>query len=281
MEVAALRFPLQKSIHPFTASASPSLPRNAGCLTRSSTAISNKRLVISQHLFCTSRKRKHLSRAGKSKMPEFEFDGSEEEDHNDDEELEEALQMDGKIPDTSEAFVKQVSSKAYDLRRRVNQSLESSSYDVLDANPWKEDSKAVYVLAQGENQLWTMRTRRMRSEVEQELGLLFPRQGSKRHGNGQRKNGGEKRFPVLVEDVREGVLVFEDEKEAINYCNLLDRQSGKGCAGIAEINASSVFDLCRKMNALAVLFRRGRRHPLPEHLEQDLRSRKRSLEDQV
>lgn len=43
---------------------------------------------------------------------------------------------------------------------------------------------------------------------------------------------------------------------------------------------AQVFDLCRKMRALAVLFRRGRTHPLPESLELNLRARKRSLEDQ-
>jgi hypothetical protein len=41
-----------------------------------------------------------------------------------------------------------------------------------------------------------------------------------------------------------------------------------------------VFDLCRKMRALAVLFRQGRKPPLPQSLELNLRARKRSLEDQ-
>ncbi|KAF7123847.1 hypothetical protein RHSIM_Rhsim12G0078900 [Rhododendron simsii] len=74
-------------------------------------------------------------------------------------------------------------------------------------------------------------------------------------------------------------LVFEDEKEASNYCDLLEG-GGQGCEGIAEIEASSVFDLCRRMGALAVLFRRGRTPPVPENLDFNLRARKRSLEDQ-
>lgn len=41
-----------------------------------------------------------------------------------------------------------------------------------------------------------------------------------------------------------------------------------------------VFDLCQKMRALAVLFRRGRTPPMPENLKLNLRARKRSLEDQ-
>ncbi|KAJ0679602.1 hypothetical protein HanOQP8_Chr12g0461441 [Helianthus annuus] len=41
-----------------------------------------------------------------------------------------------------------------------------------------------------------------------------------------------------------------------------------------------VFDMCRKMRALAVLFRRGRTPPLPESLKLNLSAKKRSLEDQ-
>ena len=33
---------------------------------------------------------------------------------------------------------------------------------VLETNPWREDSKPVYVLARSDNQLWTMKTRRSR-----------------------------------------------------------------------------------------------------------------------
>lgn len=102
--------------------------------------------------------------------------------------------------------------------------------------------------------------------------------------------------------------VFEDENEAVKYCDLLEG-GGQGCEGVAEIEASSVqitnqlsfvtvlsvawkqctttialflqiFDLCQKMRALAVLFRRGRTPPLPESLKLNLRARKRSLEDQ-
>lgn len=102
--------------------------------------------------------------------------------------------------------------------------------------------------------------------------------------------------------------VFEDENEAAKYCDLL-QGGGQGCEGVAEIEASSVrskiqpmelqhkvypfrtsnnkwtclrlqvFDLCRKMRALAVLFRRGRTPPLPQSLELNLKAKKRSLED--
>eukprot|EP01018_Ginkgo_biloba_P037874 Gb_18563 [translate_table: standard] len=207
-------------------------------------------------------------------------DGEEDQARNQDEEVDEALHLDGQIPETSDGFLKQVSSRAYDMRRQLKQSMDSSSYDVLEANPWREVTKPVYVLAQGKNQLWTMRTRRPRSEVERELGILFPKQGKKRSENGtQRKtSGSDTRFRMLVEDVREGVLVFEDEEDAAKYCNLLEGH-GQGCAGVAELEASSVFDLCHKMRALAVLFRRGRTPPLPDNLELDLKARKRSLED--
>ncbi|XP_061369702.1 uncharacterized protein LOC133312507 isoform X1 [Gastrolobium bilobum] len=216
-----------------------------------------------------------------------------------DDEVDRALHLDGTIPGTSNEFVKRVSSRAYDMRRHLHQSFDSSSYDefilgtrlvfnllfffssVLDANPWREDSKPVYVLTQKENQLCTMKTRRSISEVERELGLLFSKGGNWRSGIGnqtKQARGGTK-FPMLVEDIREGVLVFEDENEAVKYCDLL-QGGGQGCEGVAEIEASSIFDLCRKMRALAVLFRRGRTPPLPESLKLNLRARKRSLEDQ-
>lgn len=84
---------------------------------------------------------------------------------------------------------------------------------------------------------------------------------------------------MLVEDIREGVLVFEDEQDAVRYCDLLEG-GGQGCEGVAELEATSVFDICHKMRAFAVLFRRGRTPPLPESLKLNLRARKHSLEDQ-
>ncbi|CAK9186143.1 unnamed protein product [Ilex paraguariensis] len=208
--------------------------------------------------------------------------GGEEEREEDgedgrDEEVERALHMDGTIPVTSDEFVKRVSSRAYNMRRHLEQTFDSSSYDVLEANPWRETSKPVYVLTQRENLLCTMKTRRNRSEVERELGLLFSK-GEKRRNQAKQSVSGTK-FPMLVEDVREGVLVFEDQNEAARYCDLLEG-GGQGCEGVAEIEASSVFDLCRNMRALAVLFRRGRTPPLPESLKLNLKARKRSLEDQ-
>ncbi|KAI7751177.1 hypothetical protein M8C21_027789 [Ambrosia artemisiifolia] len=198
------------------------------------------------------------------------------EDEEDDDEVERALRLDGTIPGSSNEFVEQVSSRAYDMRRHLQQTFDSSSYDVLEANPWREDSKAVYVLTRRENQLCTMKTRMNRSEVERELGMLFSKGRKLRN---QTKKPSATKFQMLVEDVRDGVLVFEDETEAAKYCDLL-QGGGQGCEGVAEVEASSVFDLCRKMRALAVLFRRGRTPPLPESLKQNLSAKKRSLEDQ-
>lgn len=201
----------------------------------------------------------------------------DEENKRRDEEVERALHMDGTIPGSSNEFVKQVSSRAYDMRRHLQQSFDSSSYDVLEANPWREPSKPVYVLTHRENQLCTMKTRRNRSEVERELGLLFSKGGKWR--NQAKQPGSETKFQMLVEDIREGVLVFEDQTEAAKYCDLL-QGGGQDCEGVAEIEASSVFDLCQKMRALAVLFRRGMTPPQPESLKLNLGARKRSLEDQ-
>ena len=51
------------------------------------------------------------------------------DDDDGSEEVERALHMDGTIPGTSNEFVKQVSSRAYDMRRHLQQSFASSSYD--------------------------------------------------------------------------------------------------------------------------------------------------------
>ncbi|KAI3953833.1 hypothetical protein MKW98_017657 [Papaver atlanticum] len=203
--------------------------------------------------------------------------GSEEE--KEEEDLETALNLDGSIPGTSDEFVKQVSSRAYDMRRHLHQTFDTSSYDVLEANPWRGASKPVYVLTQRENQLCTMKTRTNRSEVEKELGLLFSKKEKSRSENKTKQSRNGTNFRMVVEDVREGVLVFEDENDAAKYCDLL-QGGGQGCEDVVEIDASSVFDICQKMRALAVLFRRGRTPPLPESLQLNLKAKKRSLEDQ-
>ncbi|GAB2214454.1 hypothetical protein Drorol1_Dr00018802 [Drosera rotundifolia] len=198
----------------------------------------------------------------------------------DDVDVERALQLDGTIPGSSDEFVKQVSSRAYDMRRNLIQTLDSSSYDVLEVNPWRETSKPLYVLTHKQNQLCTMRTRRNRSEVVNELGMLFSksRKWGSDFGNQPKQSRTGTKFEMFVEDVREGILVFEDENEAMNYCNLL-QGGGQGCEGVAEIEASSVFDLCKSTRALAVLFRKGRTPPQPERLQLNLRARNHSLED--
>ncbi|MFS8029006.1 hypothetical protein Hanom_Chr16g01517271 [Helianthus anomalus] len=159
-----------------------------------------------------------------------------EDEEEDDDEVDKALRLDGTIPGSSNEFVEQVSSRAYDMRRHLQQTFDSSSYDVLEANPWREDSKAVYVLTRRENQLCTMKTRMNRSEVERELGMLFSKGRKLRN---QTMKPSATKFQMLVEDVRDGVLVFEDETEAAKYCDLL-QGGGQGCEGVAEVEASSV-----------------------------------------
>eukprot|EP00897_Mesotaenium_endlicherianum_P007690 jgi/Mesen1/694/ME000109S_10912 len=231
--------------------------------------------------------------------------------------LEEALGLDADIPASSSEFIEKVSSRAYEMRSLLEQSLETTSYDLLEANPWREAEKPVFVLAKEEDRLFTMRTRQARSEVESELSLLFNKRGSRRGANGYPRSssssssassvssstaherkaahstptspamgaGGVKgrfarpsKFRMHVEDIREGVLVFEDEDEAANYCSLLEGQ-GKPCLGVARLQAKEVFAMCQSSKALAVLFRRGITPPQPDRLQQNLKARKHSLED--
>lgn len=86
---------------------------------------------------------------------------------------------------------------------------------------------------------------------------------SSRISNQAKQSRPETKFDMLVEDIRDGVLVsslneslprpyetqkflmfstskvFEDVNEAVRYCDLL-QGGGKGCEGVAEIEASSV-----------------------------------------
>lgn len=50
-------------------------------------------------------------------------------DEDGSEEVEKALHLDGTIPGTSDEFVRQVSSRAYDMRRKLEQTFDSTSYD--------------------------------------------------------------------------------------------------------------------------------------------------------
>ncbi|GLJ11667.1 hypothetical protein SUGI_0174060 [Cryptomeria japonica] len=98
----------------------------------------------------------------------FKYDegGVIDKEDSSNEDVVKAIHMDDRIPKTCDKIVKRVSSRAFDIQRQLKQRMESSSYDNLEANPRREDSKHVYVLAQGENHLWTMKTQRARSEVE-------------------------------------------------------------------------------------------------------------------
>ncbi|AEE29096.1 plant/protein [Arabidopsis thaliana] len=226
-------------------------------------------------------------------------------DEEESEEVEKALHLDGTIPGTSDEFVRQVSSRAYDMRRKLEQTFDSTSYDeflkdclgslgtvfprrrVLQLNYDEENCSFLdstltcWSPTHGEEirSLFSFLLPMtlailINSEVEKELGLLFP----SRISNQTKQARPKTKFDMLVEDIRDGVLVFEDVNEAVRYCDLL-QGGGKGCEGVAEIEASSVFDLCRKTRSLAVLFRRGRTPPTPQTLERNLGSRKRSLED--
>lgn len=56
-------------------------------------------------------------------------------DHDDGiDDVERALHMDGTIPGTSDEFVKRVSSRAYDMRRHLQQSFDSTSYDGTESS---------------------------------------------------------------------------------------------------------------------------------------------------
>ncbi|XP_052192870.1 uncharacterized protein LOC127801629, partial [Diospyros lotus] len=56
-------------------------------------------------------------------------DGEGEGEYGRDEEVERAPRLDGTIPGASNEFVERVSSRAYDMRRNLQQTFDTSSYD--------------------------------------------------------------------------------------------------------------------------------------------------------
>jgi hypothetical protein len=60
-------------------------------------------------------------------LPSSSGERGEKDDER--EEVERAIGMDGSIPGSSQEFVRRVSSRAYDMRRNLIQSIDSLSYD--------------------------------------------------------------------------------------------------------------------------------------------------------
>ncbi|GAQ86950.1 hypothetical protein KFL_003220120 [Klebsormidium nitens] len=190
------------------------------------------------------------------------------------------------IPATSDEFLRKVSSESYTNLSKQMQEKEEASFEVLERDPWGEDNKMVYVLAQKEESLFTMKVRKDRSDVENEFTTLFPSIGSrqrwKRPEPAKPPAGDEQeptaRFSMHVDTVSEGILVFEDEDEATRFCGLLETD-GRQDLSVVETDAPGLFSLCQRSKAVAILFRQGVMPPLPDRLQRALRARKFSLDD--
>lgn len=75
------------------------------------------------------RSSEHRSRKSISRIFCSSSGGGDVGDEEGKEEVDKALNLDGTIPGSSDEFVKQVSSRAYDMRRNLQQSFDTSSYD--------------------------------------------------------------------------------------------------------------------------------------------------------
>ncbi|KAF2299161.1 hypothetical protein GH714_030854 [Hevea brasiliensis] len=97
--------------------------------------------------------------------------------------------LDGAIPGTSNEFVNQVSSRAYDMRRYLQQLFDSSSMTY-----WRpthaEKPHSLYI------------------EVERECGLLVSYGGKWRPemGNQAKQSRMGIKFQIILEDIREACL---------------------------------------------------------------------------
>ena len=122
------------SVSPTVVLPPPSDPLRPRRLVVSSLTAHNKNHRIPR-LFLSSRRRGRVVEvscnwrsSGRFSQQEENSDG-DGDDEKEREEVERALHMDGTIPGTSNEFVKQVSSRAYDMRRHLHQTFDSSSYD--------------------------------------------------------------------------------------------------------------------------------------------------------
>lgn len=80
-------------------------------------------------VMCYHRSSEHRSWKSISRIFCSSSGGGDVGDEEGKEEVDKALNLDGTIPGSSDEFVKQVSSRAYDMRRNLQQSFDTSSYD--------------------------------------------------------------------------------------------------------------------------------------------------------
>jgi hypothetical protein len=120
-------------------------------------------------------------------------------------------------------------------------------------------------------QTYTLRTRVPRRDMEDELAKVLKR---------RRPDG---RSIISVGELRDGIVMFEDEGDAERYGNLLEAD-GHAEVMIARCDSHALFRAARDASAVVVLLRHngpgGGELPMPEQLAVSLRG-SRSLEDTV
>eukprot|EP00793_Prasinoderma_coloniale_P006434 PRCOL_00001264-RA len=192
---------------------------------------------------------------------------------------------------------------------------DAKAFEVLEKEPstWRElemwgEPKEVYVLGT-QTGLFTLRTRRADNKLKKELGKVlgarFTRRGENRtplaDNVADQPNAGTAfkppiqnysrkteppRLPnlnkvVRVSDIRQGVLVFEDEEAAEHYAKAIEDEDmaprGDDALYVAAVRSGELFDVVRESKHLAVVFRRGTAAPIPS--PKDLKMELVSKED--
>lgn len=171
--------------------------------------------------------------------------------------------VDSEVPLTAGAFLRWATSEDQEKARKQLYARAKDQYQILDANPYDAtEVRQMHVLtrwvqgAEGETaELFTMRTRNPGpSEMQNDLDrMLKPREGSA----GPR---------ITFNDMRDGVLAFEDQDEAQRYCDTLVAEDTYGDIDLATVDSEQLFDLIGGADALIVLFRDGSLAPMPNML---------------
>lgn len=158
-------------------------------------------------------------------------------------------------------FLRHVTSKEYqDQQEKEYDRIKESFYVAVDGCPWPVP-RSVYTIVVSHEQhcekearhsMYTLRTRIQQHNVESELNsLLFSK---------------KKKNVIRCSSLVDGVVLFQNESEAIEYGEMVDMNLTGGKVHIAEHNSHALFRDLVESKAVAVVIKEGCDIPNPQKL---------------
>ncbi|KAL3144957.1 hypothetical protein ABBQ32_003463 [Trebouxia sp. C0010 RCD-2024] len=144
-----------------------------------------------------------------------------------------------------------------------------TSYEIHTGSPWIQ-SRPVFVLVNTQPGsdvpvTYTLKTKVNWTAAEDELSKVLKR---------RRKDGSAL---IKVDQLRDGVVLFEDVADAERYSNYLEADNSSQVM-IAQCDSHNVFRNVQEVRGVVVLLRKGSSVPMPHQLAVSLRS-KQSFEN--